>query len=184
MMRFLIPVSLGLVVASAGVANAGPPASEPAGAGAVDERDPESATTVALGGALVPIAMTLVGLDRDNETLIVSGLAAGIVTPAVGHFYGGKYLTYGMAARAAGLALMVEGWQRFHFVFCDDSCGSQTSARVMLLGGLASYLGGTIYDVATTSRSVREHNRRVTVSPNVLSTQSGPAYGFSLDLAL
>lgn len=143
---------------------------------------PKSETTafeLSLGGTAASAALVIAGADLHNGDVVLFGLASSLVTPSLGQWYSGQPLTTGMAVRtASGIATVVglAGVLSCSNEFSDTpkSCGD--GPALLLLGGLAGYAGGTIYDIATAGRAAREYNDshfRVRVSPTVMRTPSG-----------
>jgi hypothetical protein len=140
-----------------------------------DARDPYAATALAVVGSLIPFAIASEGEDR----FVLSGLLVGLVTPSLGQFYAGHYLTYGMAARAAGAALLVGFAETYQPCIGLGTCHEGTGWMAPI--GLLAYLGGTIYDLGTAPAEARRWNQRhLSMSPTALPSTSGPAMGVAI----
>jgi hypothetical protein len=154
-------------------------ASAPVAADPLAHDDPDHAVAAAIAGTVVPIALFGIGVERDSEPFMIASLGVGTVTPALGQFYGGRYLTYGMAARVGGLGLMLAGWRSAEPCVIAP-CKDNTPAQLALWSGLAAYVGGIIYDVATSRRHAREAPG-LTIAPITLA-QGAPAVGLALSV--
>lgn len=107
--------------------------------------------------------------------LLVSGAAVSVLGPSFGHWYAGKALTPGLAMRAGGLAVAAAG--AFGVLggceFDDGDCGASLD-RIAMYAGVATFVGGAVYDIATARGRVRERNARdVQITPMVSGTTGG-----------
>ena len=144
---------------------------------------PKSETTafeLSLGGTAASAALVMIGGKTNNGDVVLFGLASSLVTPSLGEWYSGQPLTTGMAVRAASAVATIAGVSGVlscSSEFSDNphDCGS--GPALLLLGGLAGYATGTIYDIATAGRAAREYNDahglRMRVTPTVMRTPSG-----------
>src|SRR5580765_5814743 len=154
-MRFLFVI--GLIAALSSTAFADEPRS---GATAVE---------LSVAGTVMPAVVFASGLDeKGTPTTIITALGIGVITPSLGEIYAGRYVTYGMAARATGLTLALYGSHQAD-ALCSwyGTCYEETQrARKMMFGGLILYAAGTVYDIATAPRAAHHYNeRRVTIAP-------------------
>ncbi len=101
-----------------------------------------------------------------NKPLLYAGLGAAAITPSLGEWYSGEYLTIGMAARVLGAGIAtyaVENQQEP--VNCQTTgqtgCTSMKGAGLALLGlaGIA-FIGGMAYDVGDSADSADRYNAR------------------------
>ncbi|HEX7700923.1 MAG TPA: hypothetical protein VF403_09380 [Kofleriaceae bacterium] len=139
---------------------------------------------MSIGGTAVSLGVMIAGMTgqtNDRETMV--GLASSLVTPSLGEWYAGKYLTVGMGLRAAGALAMIGG---IAYSYCNDS-GSQCSETLghgLLAVGLIAYGGGIIYDIVMAPSAVDAYNTshrvRATIGPAVLTPPSGPVMGVGL----
>lgn len=140
-----------------------------------------SALTTAAGYGAVMIAA-----DQDSD--LVSGLAAAaiMVGPNAGDIYAGDsgraILHTGI--RGGALLLIIAGAvQSFDDCFDDDNCGNDGEA--LIWGGVAIFVGDTIYSIATASSTARKQNekmrRRLMITPTPIVAPNRPTgYGLSL----
>jgi len=160
------------------------------------EKKRETAQILAGVGTGVSSALILGGFafatqgNPINKPLMYSGLASAMITPSLGQFYAGQYLTIGMAVRvaAAGLATYALTHET-KTVACDDSSMSGTmctgfyGAGIAMLGlaGIA-FIGGMAYDVGDAAPAVDRWNTShgFVVAPAPISTPTGPAPGISV----
>lgn len=128
--------------------------------------------------------------DGDvNMPLLYAGLGSGVITPSLGEFYAGKYLTIGMGLRvAAGLLAMygVVGHDQ------EERCTNTTEFQICHKLGQSAYLfvglagiifvGGAAWDIKELPDYVDEYNKRggFALAPTLLPTSSGDtAYGLA-----
>ena len=132
--------------------------------------------------------------DRNgdvNEPMFYTGLASSLITPSLGHFYAGEYLTWGMAARAVGVGLGVYAIAaQNETVTCampnpnGPTCQqiSSTGVALLIIAGVA-YVGGAAYDVLDAPDAVDRWNRKhgIVLTPTAMRDVSGaPVAGLAL----
>ncbi len=154
------------------------PVGEPA-----ELKSPATATLLALGGAVAPVVMIAVGGETGNDALISGGFLASTLTPSLGHWYAGEFLTTGMALRGVGGLLFITGVAQALSGACwggDDgsSCGGdEDDGEALILLGAGAYVGGMIYDVATAGAAARRYNRKhgaqMAVAPTMIPAAGG-----------
>ena len=168
------------VVAAPGM----PPATLSFGSPAVQEPRPApvegkslsetAALTLSLGGTAVSWALLVSGV-RNSEDLGAVGLIGTFLAPSIGHWYRGAWVTRGMGVRAVGVLTFAYG------VLKAVQCGScDETTELLVWGGLALYVGGTIDDIVTAPLRVRQHNRRlqqIQLAPMVSPRTAGLALG-------
>jgi len=125
-----------------------------------------------------------------NRPLMYTGLASAAITPSLGQFYAGEYITIGMAARVVGAGLATYGLTHYTKTgTCDDAtmsgsmCKTLDSGAYPLLGLAAiAFVGGMAYDVGDAAPAVRRWNEHhgFAVAPAVLQGPNGPATGLSV----
>ena len=157
-------------------------------------KSPATALALSAGGVTASLGMLIGGLYGASQarhggsegawdTVAAVGAASTLVTPSLGEWYSGKYLTGGLGLRLGGIALAAAGVSTV--AICIDCGHPDNSGAIALVGvGALAYLGGIILDVATAPSAAREHNTkpktRVMVVPSVGKWPSGPAYGMGL----
>lgn len=177
-MRFL---SVVVVLVFCATANAAP-------------KDRNTAKIMSGTAAGVSGAVTLAGFlttpegEAFNEPVLYTGLGMLAITPSLGEFYSGQYLTIGMGIRAAaaGLALYTLNTQT-KAVICDEvgathdlACKSFTENAYPLLGVSAiAFIGGVWYDVLDAGDAADRYNREhgLTVAPTTMQGPQGLAPG-------
>ncbi|MGN6104931.1 MAG: hypothetical protein ACTHU0_07500 [Kofleriaceae bacterium] len=132
------------------------------------------AWTVLIGGAA----------SNGNEVAIVTVVGIGLVgtlfAPSAGHWYAGKVMTQGLGMRLVGLGTTLAGAATL-FATCplvgESPCNETYAgaAAVLLLTGATIYIGGTIDDLNTVTRRVRQHNQRLEKLAIVPTLQRGGA---------
>lgn len=124
-----------------------------------------------------------------NMPLLYAGLGSGIVTPSLGDFYAGKYVTIGMGLRVAAGAIALYGVLNYdQEVRCNNTVEYQLCTNLgqnaYLLVGLAGimFVGGAAWDIQNLPDVVEDYNRRgsIALTPTLLPTSTGdPAIGFA-----
>jgi len=147
------------------------PVGEPA-----ELKSPSTATLLALAGAVLPVAVMVVTAETGDDDLFSGALLASTLTPSLGHWYAGEFLTTGMALRGVGGLLVIAGVAQA--LSCFEGCGGGAGAAGgVILAGAGSYVGGTIYDVATAGDAARRYNRshgaQMAVAPTMIPTGGG-----------
>jgi hypothetical protein len=157
-------------------------------------KDPKTAKIMSGTAAGVSGAVALAGFlttpegEAFNEPVLYTGIGLLAVTPSLGEFYAGQYLTIGMGVRAAatGLAIYTLNSQT-KAVICDTpganhelACRSFNENAYPLLGVSAiAFIGGVWYDVLDAGDAADRYNRDhgFTVAPTTLSGPQGLAPG-------
>ena len=141
-------------------------------------KDPTTALELSLGGTAASAALFGIGLEANNGGMIAAGLLSSVVTPSLGEWYAGKPITIGMGVRAASAVVFLAGVGEALSCLDEYDCHNNTTASgALILGGLAGYAGGTIYDIATAPTAAREFNRehQLHIAPTYMRTPSGNA---------
>lgn len=151
-------------------------------AAAEEAKDPDVALGYSIGGTALSAGMVLVGVtmpEVNGEQLVTLGVLSSLVTPALGHWYAGDYLTWGMAVRLAGGAVAIAGVAQS---FCWENCTGNEGGGALILAGLGVYAGGVVLDIATAPRAARKWNNAhgMQVAPTMVSTGGSPAVGLGL----
>lgn len=139
-------------------------------------KSPTTATLLALAGAVLPVAVMVATSETGDDDLFSGALLASTLTPSLGHWYAGEFLTTGMALRGVGGLLVIAGVAQALSCFegCSDGAGA---AGGLILAGAGSYVGGTIYDVATAGAAARRYNRshgaQMAVAPTMIPAGGG-----------
>ena len=142
------------------------------------------------GAVVITGFMTAPDAKRFNEPVMYTGLGLLAITPSLGEFYAGQYLTWGMGIRAVAASLAVYTLQtQTHLAVCDTAhSSSDPPCEVFKEGaypllGLAAigFIGGVWYDVLDSGDAVERYNRAngFSIAP-VVPTTSGLAPGMSL----
>lgn len=182
--------AVALVAVSATVAAAEP------NVATTDEKDPGVAIGMSLGGTLGSVGLIALGAALPDKAggpaVAVVGALSLLVTPSLGEFYSGQYLTAGMGMRAGGVLAFgvgaAEALSNLCFDFSDDghdSCsdrGTDVFAIAMLGLGATSFIAGTIYDIATAGDAAERYNNKhnLAFAPTVIQSKSGATTGFAL----
>ena len=171
-------------------------AAAPAHADEAKPKSEQTAQILAGVGTGVSSALILAGfLGGDssypfNRPLMYTGLATAMVTPSLGQFYSGEYVTIGMGVRVVAVGFATYGLTHYtHTTQCDGArtsneptCKTLSSGAIPFLGIAAlAFVGGMAYDVADASDSVKRWNEHhgFMVAPTVLPGTNGPAPGLS-----
>lgn len=160
------------------------------------EKKRKTATLLSAVGSSVSGAVVVAGFvsapnaERVNDPVMYTGIGMLFVTPSLGEFYAGQYVTLGMGVRAIAAGLAVYTLQtQTHLATCDLAPSSQApkceefdEAAYPLLGIAAiGFIGGVWYDVLDAGDAAERWNQKhgITVTPAVPTT-SGLAPGLSL----
>ena len=160
------------------------------------EKDPKTATILAASSAGVSGAVVVTGFmtapagKRINPPITYTGVGLLFVTPSLGHFYAGQYLTWGMGIRLAAAAVAVYALEtQTSLAVCDDATSSMdppceifSEGAYPLLGIAAiGFIGGVWYDVLDADDAVHRYNKKhgMSIVPGV-PTANGPAPGLTL----
>jgi hypothetical protein len=134
------------------------------------EKDPKTALVISgIGtGASAALVLASVVVVADSGTVhrptFFVGVGTSLVTPSLGHWYAGEWLTVGMGVRAGAALLAVLGATQTRDDRCDvdptEICPTLTNAGFTLLGlaGIA-YVAGVAYDVVDAPDAVERHAR-------------------------
>ncbi|MBA3452182.1 MAG: hypothetical protein H0T42_03675 [Deltaproteobacteria bacterium] len=115
-----------------------------------------------------------------NMPLVYVSLGTSVVTPALGHWYAGRYLTPGMGVRAAAALFATWGvvhysqTQRCNTLEFKECTGLKREAIVVLGLSAIAFVGGAAYDFKTLHESVDAYNARFAITPTIMPTTSGP----------
>lgn len=159
-----------------------------------DKKDPFKAKVMSGVAAAVSGGVVLTGfmLQKDgdpfNAPVLYTGLGLLAITPSLGEFYSGQYLTIGMGVRAAaaGFAVyVVNEYTRLAKCPLDPpseppKCNIFTEAAYPLLGVAAiGFIGGVWYDVLDASDAADRYNRKhgFTVVPAAMPGPQGTTPG-------
>jgi hypothetical protein len=125
-----------------------------------------------------------------NRPLMYTGLVTAAITPSLGQFYAGEYVTIGMAARVVGAGIATYALTHYSKVStCDNAtmagsmCKTLDSGAFPLLGLAAiAFVGGMAYDVGDAGPAVQRWNERhgFQVAPAIVPGPNGPAAGLSI----
>ena len=155
------------------------------------EKKREVATYLSAGGAIASSTLVVASFftapaDSDvNAPLFYTGIGTSVLTPSLGEWYVGRWLTWGMAIRAAaaGFAITAIATQQEN-VSCDvpapgKTCTELSGPGLALAGAAAiAYIGGVAYDVITANDIVDSYNStHYMVTPTVMATPRGAAPG-------
>jgi hypothetical protein len=123
-----------------------------------------------------------------NKPLMYTGLASAAITPSLGQFYAGDYITIGMAARVVGVGIATYALTHYtKDAMCDvanmTGCKTLDSGAFPLLGLAAiAFVGGMAYDVGDAGPAVQRWNEHhgFQIAPAVVPGANGPAAGLSV----
>ncbi len=173
-----------VLVALTHIASADPPGMTPVSAppppAAADDKDPTVALGLSLGGAALSVGMFAIGAKTNSDQLVTAGLLSSALTPSIGEWYAGEYLTWGMGIRAASASIALVGIAE---AFCFDDCQGkdQSSGEALFALGAIGYGAGMIYDIVHAPAAARKHNdrqrARLMITPAAYPTSIGPVPG-------
>jgi hypothetical protein len=169
-----------VVITFAGVAAAQPaaasaklpsdPVAQPASQDRVSER---TAFWLSFGGAVASWTTLGAGISMGHGYLVGAGMVSTLFAPTIGHWYAHRTATRGLGLRAGGAAAILVGVALVPV--CEETCGDGYSAALALLlfGGSALYIAGTIDDVATAHRTARSYNARDHLIAPIVNPSTG-----------
>lgn len=149
---------------------------QPSAAGQHGEELSENAALAwSLGGTLGAYSAIGLAAATGSDGLATAGILGTLVAPSFGHWYAGAWLTRGMGLRALGITTFVAGalaenegcgglFYSGHGDPVPEDCGDNfrtTKGTVLLLSGIALFVGGTVDDIASAPRRARRHNERI-----------------------
>jgi hypothetical protein len=157
-------------------------------------RNPTLAQVLSGAGTAVSAGLVLSGFvftdnngNQFNKPLLYAGIASAVITPSLGEWYAGEWLTYGMAARVIGAGVATFALtNEMKTQACDNAttagqtCTTLKGAGVALLGVAAiAFVGGMAYDVRDAGPAVDRWNERhgIMVAPTALATPQGNLAG-------
>jgi hypothetical protein len=165
-------------------------AARPVFADATETRSPDVALALSAGGAATSIGVFALGWHEGHTSSFdgwlkasLIGLGTTLVTPSLGEWYAGTFMTAGLGLRLAGIGVSAVGLASATICF-GDCHGENTGPIVILgLGGLV-YATGIVWDIATARSTARKANARarpVVLTPSLQTTPSGrSAYGIGI----
>ena len=150
-----------------------------------------TATALSAGGLGVSVAIIAIGAELARADIrgpfdsrytlsalwIGAGAATLLVTPSLGHWYAGTYVTHGMALRLGGSGLAVAGALAV-LDNCIQGCSSLGGGLALFVFGSLVAACGAVDDVLTAAPRVRRHNARlspITLAPVALDRGAGAA---------
>jgi hypothetical protein len=162
-----------------------------------DKKDPTKAKVMSGVAAAVSGGVVLTGfmLQRDGEPfnapVLYTGLGLLAITPSLGEFYSGQYLTIGMGVRAAAAGFAVYVVNKYtRLAKCDlappsdpPECNIFTEGAYPLLGVAAiGFIGGVWYDVLDAGDAAERYNKKhgFSVVPAAMPGPQGTAPGLMI----
>jgi hypothetical protein len=144
-----------------------------------------------VSSALILGAFLDVNADQPfNKPMMYTGLATAAITPSLGQFYAGEYVTIGMAARVVGAGIATYALTHYtKIATCDDAKVAGSMCKVLDSGafpflGLAAiaFVGGMAYDVGDAGPAVQRWNQRhgFQIAPSIVPGPNGPAAGLTV----
>ena len=135
------------------------------------EKSKRTATILAASGTAVASVLVVSSVlvhpqsEEVYKPTLYTGLGLALVTPSLGHFYAGRYLTIGMGIRAAAAVLAGIGFSQKKDAACHDdprsNCPIVTGGGLVLISLAAiAGIGGIAYDVQDAPDAVESYNRR------------------------
>ncbi|MCJ7581541.1 MAG: hypothetical protein MUP98_13525 [Candidatus Aminicenantes bacterium] len=122
----------------------------------VKQKSENLATVFSLVGTVVPLSLFIARVMGDPLTgwMLIGG---SIIGPSFGYFYGGlsRRGFRGIGVRSLCLVSLIGG------VAVGWNGDSEIVAHSLIIGGIAGYFISAIYDIASVSRKVREHNAEI-----------------------
>jgi hypothetical protein len=168
-------------------AYAPPPEQRPAPQGS--QLSEGTALALSLGGTIASYGLIYASIQMtdgeggDNAGLLAAaGSLGAFFAPSFGHWYAGTFATRGLGLRAGGAVVALIGVSVALSqcpLFSGDEC-DDTEGALIGLAGIGMYVAGTVDDIVTAPRRVRERNARfsgIAVAPVVTGRSAGVAVG-------
>jgi hypothetical protein len=151
------------------------------------DKSRDTAEILSASGAGVSTALVLSSFvfktqtSEVNEPLLYAGIGTALVSPSLGEFYAGQYLTWGMGVRTlAGAAAIYAITEQTETITCLGApsatvkCQSLTGTGLAVLGLAAiAYIGGGWYDIADAPEAVDRHSGRMHFAPIIVPSGNG-----------
>lgn len=154
-----------------------PPVRTPARAARVTPpKSAAVANTLSLGTTALGLGLMVSG----DDGAVIGGAVVFFVGPTTGHWYAGNGLNAGLGLRVLGTGAMVYGLSQADlFSFGEDEDEDDNGGEAALVGGLALYGVGLLYELVTVSSAVADYNdaHQTAVAPIVLRGGAGLAVG-------
>jgi len=101
-------------------------------------------------------------LDAALPMVSVAGVVGTLVAPSLGHWYAGKPFTRGLKTRLLGVGIAAAGALLFADACLAEGCSraAELPGQIVMAAGGVAYLVGTVDDLSSVRRAVRESNRR------------------------
>ncbi|OGC91795.1 MAG: hypothetical protein A2W25_03505 [candidate division Zixibacteria bacterium RBG_16_53_22] len=149
-----------------------------------EPKNPSTALALSVGATIIPIATGLARIENDDGTWLIA-IPGVFVGPAVGYFYGGctgRGMQGILTRTAIGALGLIVASQAANGRSGMESIG----AGVAVIGAFSVIIGvDAIYDIAVVQKTVKEQNRRKTLSlsliPNFFPESDG--YGLMISMA-
>ena len=157
-----------------------------------DDKSPDTAKYLSGGASAVSGAVLLYAFLEPplgqpfNRPVLYTGLGLAAITPSLGEFYAGEYITPGLGIRIAAAGLAVYAMQNetekvtcdTASSFSDPKCTQLKGAGIALVGVAAiGFIGGMWYDALDAGDAVGRWRKRhnIVVAP----TANGVAFAGS-----
>jgi hypothetical protein len=123
----------------------------------------EKSGGVALGLSVGFTAGGLVLLASGNEIMALAGFGAFVVGPSTGHWYAHEAWNPGMGVRLAGVGMFIIGLTQVDLSFgfgheTDDEEEDETVGTALIIGGMAAYVVGGLYEIISAPRAAERYN--------------------------
>jgi hypothetical protein len=140
-----------------------------------DDLGETTAIALSLGGTVASWVMVAAS---SNGSLVAIGAFGTLFAPSLGHWYARSYFTRGLGVRLLGVVAVVAGVAvaASECSLFSGKCEESAAFPILLIGGAALYVGGTIDDIATAPSKVRRYNHRfqnVAIVPVIRGDSSG-----------
>ncbi len=124
----------------------------------------EKSGGVALGLSIGFTAGGIALLATGNETMALVGFGAFVAGPSTGHWYAHEAWNTGMGIRLAGVGMFIVGLTQVDLSFgsghddVEEEEKDETLGGLLIVGGLAAYVVGGIYEIFTAPRAAERYN--------------------------
>ena len=198
-MRSWLVVAVVLAALSSTALAQAPGQTEPQAPIAKPFKRKEAATAVLLSIGTTAGGFLALRASQGEGPLVPLGLAGMYFGPSTGQWYAGRFGGWGLAARAAGFAAMVHGFNlltEYDGYDClgltDQECAeadaaadrTQSSGERWMWGGILLTGGSMLVDFYLAGRAANDWNREhsVSLAPTMIQARGGTAPGVTLQL--
>ena len=123
---------------------------------------PGTSLVLSLAGTGAGVGLMALAFETENEGLLWSGVAVGVIGPSAGHFYTRDFTRAFVHSTVRGVGSLMVVWG-LASALADDTSSNNGDSALLVLGGLGLYAGSTIYSIWDAPSSAIRANQRYQV---------------------